>query len=67
MTKSEAIRLLGGTPTAAARAIGITVSGVCLWPDELPERISDRVQAALWRREHSDNKSSSVATATQAG
>ena len=49
MDKAEAIRLLGGTPTAAAREVGISVGAVSLWPDPLPPRIADRVQAALWR------------------
>lgn len=50
MKKSEAIKLLGGTPTTAAAAVGITVSAVSQWPDELPQRIVDRVLAALARR-----------------
>lgn len=51
MQKSEAINLLGGTPTAAANSIGITVSAITQWPDVLPQRLIDRVQAALWRIE----------------
>ncbi len=50
MTKDEAIRLLGGTPAAAAKEVGVTVQAVAQWPDELPKRIADRVQAALWRK-----------------
>ena len=50
MNKEEAIRLLGGTNSKAAEAIGITPAAVSLWPDELPDRIADRVQAALWRK-----------------
>jgi hypothetical protein len=49
MEKSEAIRLLGGSPKAAADAIGISPQAVSGWPDVLPQRIADRVQAALWR------------------
>lgn len=49
MKKADAIALLGGTVTAAARSIGIKPAAVSLWPDELPARIADRVQAALWR------------------
>ena len=50
MKKAEAIQLLGGTTSAAAKAIGISTAAVSLWPDELPARIADRVQAALWRK-----------------
>ena len=49
MRKSEAIELLGGTVPAAAEAIGVTYQAVDKWPDPLPQRIADRVQAALWR------------------
>lgn len=49
MDKQEAIRLLGGTIGAAATAIGVTPQAVYGWPDPLPQRIADRVQAALWR------------------
>lgn len=51
MDKAEAIRLLGGTNTAAAERIGITVQAVGQWPDTLPPRIADRVMAALAREE----------------
>jgi len=50
MKKSEAINLLGGTPGMAAKAVGVSKSAVTQWPDELPQRIQDRVQAALWRK-----------------
>jgi transcriptional repressor of cell division inhibition gene dicB len=50
MNKAEAIALLGGTATAAARAIGISSAAVSLWPEVLPPRIADRVQAALYRQ-----------------
>lgn len=50
LTKSRALALLGGTPTAVADALGITPSAVSQWPDELPARIEDRVLAALARR-----------------
>lgn len=49
MDKQEAIRLLGGTIGAAATAVGVTPQAVSGWPDPLPQRIADRVQAALWR------------------
>lgn len=54
MLKAKAIELLGGTPAAAASAIGITSQAVSDWPDELPQRIADRVLAALWRQKHGD-------------
>lgn len=50
MDKTIAIKLLGGTATSAAIAIGITRQAVDKWPDPLPAAISDRVQAALARR-----------------
>ena len=49
MLKSEALELLGGTPAAAAREVGVSTQAVSQWPDQLPPRIVDRVQAALWR------------------
>ena len=50
MRKDHAIEMLGGTVTSAACAVGVTASAVTQWPDELPQRIADRVQAALWRK-----------------
>lgn len=35
--------------TAAAAALGVTYQAVRDWPDELPPRIADRVEAALYR------------------
>lgn len=52
MTKTEAIRLLGGTAAKLAEAVGVSPSAVSQWPEELPQRLIDRVQAALWRRAH---------------
>lgn len=49
MNKSEAIRLLGDSVTAAAKAVGVKPQAVSGWPDPLPARIADRVQAALYR------------------
>jgi len=49
MEKQKAIELLGGTVAAAAQAVGVTYQAVDKWPDLLPPRIADRVQAALWR------------------
>lgn len=50
MQKAQAIKLLGGTITAAAEAIGISYQAVKKWPDELSSRISDRVYAASARK-----------------
>ena len=49
MRKAKAIELLGGTTALAAEAVGVTYQAVDKWPDPLPPRIEDRVQAALWR------------------
>lgn len=51
MLKTEAIRLLGDSISAAAAAVGVSYQAVDKWPDVLPQRIADRVQAALWRIE----------------
>lgn len=50
MLKSKAIELLGGTPKDAAQAVGVSPSAISQWPDELPDRIADRVLAALARK-----------------
>lgn len=50
MLKSKAIEALGGTVQAAADAVGISYEAVYKWPDELPDRIADRVLAVLARR-----------------
>lgn len=50
MQKLQAIELLGGTVTAAARAIGCSKQAVGQWPDILPARIVDRVLAVQARR-----------------
>lgn len=49
MNKARAIELLGGSVTTAAEAIGCTSSAISQWPDELPDRLEDRVLAALVR------------------
>lgn len=50
MTKDEAISLLGGSVAKAAEAIGINPQAISQWPAELPARLADRVQAALYRK-----------------
>lgn len=49
MRKSDAIELLGGSISSAARAIGCTRQAVWDWPDELSPRVADRVHAAVLR------------------
>lgn len=49
MNKAQAIQQLGGSIPAAAKAIGVSYQAVNQWPEALPPRIVDRVQAALWR------------------
>lgn len=51
MLKTQAIELLGGSITAAAKAIGISYHAVHQWPDELPPRIADRVYA-VWGKKN---------------
>lgn len=46
MQKHDAIQILGGTVTAAAKAIGISYQAVNKWPDYLSPRVTDRVEAA---------------------
>ncbi|CUJ53221.1 Uncharacterised protein [Achromobacter xylosoxidans] len=50
MKKSDAIQLLGGSITAAAKAIGVSYQAVNQWPDELSRAIEDRVIAAVARQ-----------------
>lgn len=50
MLKKKAIELLGGSISAAAEAIGISYQAIDKWPEELPQRIQDRVIAAIARK-----------------
>lgn len=52
MDKKTAIRMLGGTVSAAARALDITPSAVSQWPEEgdVPKSAENRVLAALARK-----------------
>lgn len=61
MKKVEAIELLGGSIAAAAEAVGVSYQAVNQWPENLTRRISDRIQAALYRK-HADAQ---VQTETQ--
>ena len=49
MDKIKAIELLGGSVSEAAKAIGVSYQAVRNWPEKLPNRIEDRVLAALVR------------------
>lgn len=50
MRKTKAIELLGGSIGSAADEIGVCYQAIAKWPDILPPRLSDRVQAAIARR-----------------
>lgn len=50
MLKAKAIELLGGTVASAAEQIRISYQAVDKWPEVLPDRIADRVLAALARK-----------------
>lgn len=50
MKKAIALDLLGGSVVSMADAIGITPAAISQWPDELPDRLRDRVIAALVRQ-----------------
>lgn len=54
MNKAEAIEALGGSIPAAAKAINVSYQAVKQWPDVLPARIVDRVQAALYRKQQAE-------------
>ena len=49
MTRSDALQLLGESPTRAAMLIGITPQAISQWPAVLTPILRDRVQAALYR------------------
>lgn len=66
MLKTEAIELLGGSVKDAALAIGVTYQAVDKWPDVLPARLVDRVQAALWRRANAAGASAPLSSALPA-
>lgn len=56
MKKAEAIEKLGGSIAAAAKAIGVSYQAVNQWPETLPIRIVDRVQAALYRKQQAEEQ-----------
>lgn len=60
MKKSEAICLLGGSVAKAAEAIGVNSQAISQWPEDLPARLTDRVQAALWRMHQAQRQESAA-------
>lgn len=66
MLKTHAIELLGGTVTSAADAIGVSYQAIVKWPAELPPRIVDRVQAALYRKQQAESTAPASGTAQEA-
>lgn len=50
MLKDHAINILGGSLTVAAKECRVTPQAIADWPEVLPPRIADRIEAALWRR-----------------
>lgn len=65
MKKQQAIDLLGGTITLAAKKIGVSYHAVNKWPDDLTARLSDRVEAALAREQHTDSSATPSPAPTQ--
>ena len=63
MKKEQAIALLGGSVVKAAEAIRIKPQAVSQWPDVLPARLIDRVQAALYRQQIEKSPASAAAAA----
>lgn len=63
MKKQIAIEKLGGNNASAAAAIGITRQAIGQWPDILPPRLVDRVEAAAARlaRAHKTRKTRTTA------
>ena len=66
MTKDEAINLLGGSVAKAAEAIGINSQAISQWPRELPARLVDRVQAALYRKQQEEATAPATPAAQEA-
>ena len=65
MQKAEAIQQLGGSIPAAAKAIGVSYQAVNQWPEVLPARIVDRVQAALYRKQQAEAIAAAANTSTE--
>ena len=50
MEKQTAIKLLGGTPAKAAKAMGYkAIQTIYMWPETLPQATADRVAGVVAR------------------
>lgn len=56
MNKQQAIDMLGGKPSKAAKAIGITPQAVNGWPELLSDRIRDRVELAFIKLQKTEGR-----------
>ena len=65
MDKKQALQQFDDSVEQCAREVGCTGAAVRQWPDPLPPRISDRVQAALWRRHVKNQRASAVRSAEE--
>lgn len=52
MLKSKAIELLGGTIAAAAAELGVTYQAIDKWPDDLSERVAQRVLGVVAKKRY---------------
>ena len=66
MLKTKAIELLGGSVSAAAKALGVSYQAVDKWPDELPPRIAERVMGVYARDKLPELAEASQARPTEA-
>jgi len=63
MKKTQAIKLLGGTPKIAAQAMGyVSAHAIYMWPINLPQATADRVRGVVARTDAKPaaNKSKSI-------
>ena len=50
MKKTDAINLLGGSRSSAAKALGVSYQAINKWPEYLSDRIEARVVAAIAKK-----------------
>lgn len=67
MLKTKAIELLGGSVSAAAKALGVSYQAVDKWPDELPPRIAERVMGVYARDKLPELSEVSISRSAEAG